>query len=529
MFSKKLIGFFTLLLIMLTSLNAYGISDELKNELNDSVVLYVNSNMAYAKNSDTYIDPANMDVKTIVENGRTLIPLRFISENFGAFVSYDDATRTAIINVENKVIKFTADNGYMLVDDNKTVLDVPAKILNGRMLVPLRALTENGLGKQVYYDKGLIIISDTQKVMDDKKVKQLISRFDGPLTYQLKAPVKDDMVAVIKTNYGDIKIKLFYEDAPFAVENFVKLSQKGYYNDVIFHRVIKDFMIQGGDPSGNGTGGESIWGKPFKDEFSDRLFNIRGALSMANKGPNTNGSQFFIVQNSTSVDNAREYLTVLGLDEAVIDYYSETGGAPWLDGMHTVFGQVFEGMDVVDKIANLKVDNMDKPVESVKILGVNTYKSGNEGQPIEFKESSYNPENPAAVDFELKDSDEKVIKLSDYKGKTVVLNFWATWCGPCISEMPEINKVANELKKGDDAVLLAVNIGEDKATVVKYLKDNGFDMSVLLDSDMQVAGKYDITAIPTTIVVDKNGKIADTIIGSTSYDAIMEIVNNTSD
>lgn len=384
MFLKKLSVFFTGLSIIFTSLYAYGISEELKYDLSDSVILYVNSNMAYAKNVDTYIDPANMEVKTIVENGRTLIPLRFISENFGASVSYDAPTRTAIINVENKTIKFTADDSSMLINDKKTELDVPAKISSGRMLVPLRALAENGLGKQVYYDKGLIIISDTKKDMDDKKIKQLISRFDGPLTYQLKAPAPNDMVAVIKTNFGDIKVKLFYEDAPFAVENFVKLSQKGYYNDVIFHRVIKDFMIQGGDPTGIGSGGESIWGAPFKDEFSDRLFNIRGALSMANRGPNTNGSQFFIVQNSSTSDDVKEYIYSLGLDEAVADYYSETGGAPWLDGKHTVFGQVFEGMDVVDKIANLKVDYMDKPFEIVKILEIDTYKYGNEGQPIEF-------------------------------------------------------------------------------------------------------------------------------------------------
>lgn len=401
MLSRKISALFLMFFILSSNLNVYGMSSELKSDLNDAVVLFTNSNLAYAKNNDTYIDTTNIDVKTIVENGRTLIPLRFISENFGATVSFEDATKTAIINTNNKTIKFTANNNTMLIDNNKIELDVPAKILNGRMLVPLRALAENGLGKQVFYDKGLIVISDTQKTMDDKKVNQLITKFNSPLTYQLKPTATNDMIAVIKTNLGDIKIKLFYEDAPITVENFVRLAQKGYYNDVIFHRVIKDFMIQGGDPLGNGTGGESIWGKPFKDEFSDRLFNIRGALSMANRGANTNGSQFFIVQNSNLGEDAAEYLKSLDLDDTVIDYYSENGGTPWLDGKHTVFGQVFSGMDVVDKIANVDVNYNDKPYENVKILEISTYRLGYEGQPIEFNQSAYTEANSTSNEIEL--------------------------------------------------------------------------------------------------------------------------------
>ena len=103
--------------------------------------------------------------------------------------------------------------------------------------------------------------------------------------------------AIIKTNYGEMKFQLFPKQAPKAVENFVGLAKKGFYDGIVFHRVIKDFMIQGGDPTGTGMGGQSIWEKPFEDEFSNHLFNLRGALSMANAGPNTNGSQFFIVQN----------------------------------------------------------------------------------------------------------------------------------------------------------------------------------------------------------------------------------------
>ncbi|WP_414705289.1 peptidylprolyl isomerase [Pseudobacteroides sp.] len=186
------------------------------------------------------------------------------------------------------------------------------------------------------------------------------------------------MVAVMKTNYGDIKIKLFSEDAPLTVENFVTHANKGYYDNLIFHRVINDFMIQGGDPQGTGMGGESIWGEPFKDEFSNKLYNIRGALSMANRGPNTNGSQFFIVQNPVIDDELKEHLKLTGIDDKLIDSYSKVGGTPWLDGKHSVFGQVYEGLDVVDKIATVKVGNNNKPVEDVKIISIKAYKLGYE-------------------------------------------------------------------------------------------------------------------------------------------------------
>ena len=117
------------------------------------------------------------------------------------------------------------------------------------------------------------------------------------MKYIQTEPQKLKADAAIKTNLGTIKVALFPQYAPKAVENFVSLAKKGYYDGVIFHRVIADFMIQTGDPTGTGMGGKSIYGKEFEDEFSQELFNVRGALSMANAGPNTNGSQFFIVQN----------------------------------------------------------------------------------------------------------------------------------------------------------------------------------------------------------------------------------------
>jgi peptidyl-prolyl cis-trans isomerase B (cyclophilin B) len=151
--------------------------------------------------------------------------------------------------------------------------------------------------------------------------------------------------ATLHTNHGDITIELFDEDAPKTVDNFKKLAGDSFYDGVIFHRVIKDFMIQGGDPTGTGRGGP---GYTFEDEFNDHKV-ARGALAMANAGPNTNGSQFFIVT---------------------------TDAAPWLDGKHTVFGRVVEGMDVVDKIEASDTDRNDRPRQDAVIERVTTAAQG---------------------------------------------------------------------------------------------------------------------------------------------------------
>jgi len=142
--------------------------------------------------------------------------------------------------------------------------------------------------------------------------------------------------ATLHTNAGPIVIEFHDEDAPKTVENFRKLAADGFYDGLIFHRVIPDFMVQGGCPQGTGTGGP---GYEFEDEFNDHKV-VRGALAMANAGPNTNGSQFFIVT---------------------------TGAAPWLDGKHTVFGTVVDGMDVVDAIESTPTDHRDKPVDAQTI------------------------------------------------------------------------------------------------------------------------------------------------------------------
>ncbi len=193
------------------------------------------------------------------------------------------------------------------------------------------------------------------------------------MSFQTKAPEKGDLVAVMHTNMGDIKIKLFKDEVPKTVKNFVELSKKDYYNGIIFHRVIKDFMIQGGDPTGTGMGGESIYGEKFEDEFDVSLHNVRGALSMANAGPGTNGSQFFIVQASECPEamlGQMRGLTDRGFPEETIADYEALGGTPWLDFKHSVFGQVYEGMKVVDDIANVRTGAGDRPLHDVVIEGI---------------------------------------------------------------------------------------------------------------------------------------------------------------
>ena len=240
---------------------------------------------------------------------------------------------------------------------------------------------------------------------------------DKEYGFQTEKPANGEEIAVMHTNMGDISIRFFPEAAPKAVENFKTHAKNHYYDNLTFHRVIADFMIQGGDPRGNGSGGESIWEKPFKDEFDQKLLNISGALSMANSGVNTNGSQFFI--NYQSKDKApkkedyaentdaaireqaaesyyQNYDYIKGQCPTLLDFlklkyaypvydwipaevwdvYAKNGGSIHLDGAwrygggHTVFGQVFEGLDVVEKISKVETDMNDMPVSAVSIKSI---------------------------------------------------------------------------------------------------------------------------------------------------------------
>ena len=155
-------------------------------------------------------------------------------------------------------------------------------------------------------------------------------------------PAEGAEVLVMETSMGKIELLLFPQVAPKAAENFRTHAENGYYDNVIFHRVIPGFMAQGGDPNGTGTGGQSIWGKPFEDEFDPRASNLRGTLSMANAGPKTNGSQFFI----NVADNT------------------------FLDGKHSVFGRVTAGMDVVDAMVGVATGPGDRPITPIVITGI---------------------------------------------------------------------------------------------------------------------------------------------------------------
>lgn len=224
--------------------------------------------------------------------------------------------------------------------------------------------------------------SSTDTTASSKYAKDLAYAINNPNASfpQLSQEVAENEAAVtIKTSAGDITLKLFPEQAPLAVENFLTHAKEGYYNGVIFHRVINGFMIQGGDPLGNGTGGESIWagkddsidaGRGFKNEPSAFLYNIRGALAMANAGADTNGSQFFINQNPT---DASAQLSTSKYPGKIIEAY-KSGGNPSLDGGYTVFGQVISGMEIVDQIAAVETDSNDKPTTDVTINSIEIVK-----------------------------------------------------------------------------------------------------------------------------------------------------------
>lgn len=213
-----------------------------------------------------------------------------------------------------------------------------------------------------------------------KKLKQFADLEEGD-TYA-RINIKD---------YGTITVKFFQEEAPLAVENFITHAKDGYYDGVTFHRVIDDFMIQGGDPDGSGMGGESIWGEFFADEFDQELHPFRGALCMANiEKEDTNGSQFFIVQADgdtilqmeTLLDAQYEGMTLkeyikAGYDTELTDEqaarYEVYGGTPWLFSHHTVFGQILSGYDVLDAVAGVETDDNAKPltpvvIESIEVL-----------------------------------------------------------------------------------------------------------------------------------------------------------------
>lgn len=220
----------------------------------------------------------------------------------------------------------------------------------------------------------LYIVAVFFLLSNDEKIKKEDS------IVQYEEPSKDDTIAEIHVkDYGVIKVRFFESEAPKAVENFITLAKEGYYDGVTFHRVVNEYMIQGGDPTGTGGGGQSIWGEEFEDEFSTKVIPIKGALCMANAGENTNGSQFFIVTRPTyDMQYAAKIEEVI--DENLFKYYIENGGAAMWYEKHTVFGQVYEGLDIAERISKVATTTMYKPAKEViieKIL-IKTYSGEDE-------------------------------------------------------------------------------------------------------------------------------------------------------
>lgn len=229
-------------------------------------------------------------------------------------------------------------------------------------------------------------VEDTPQIEVEQQPPEVVT-LEIPEDFdQLAPPEVGDTVATISiAGFGEVKIKFFPEQAPLAVENFTTHASNGYYDGIIFHRVIDGFMIQGGDPDGNGTGGESIWGEPFVNEDSTDLYHYNGALSMANAGPDTNGSQFFIVNSPQVLPNLDAnggivedemypmfMSTLRGYSSYAHKVYTSIGGASNLDGGYTVFGQVYEGMDVVEAIMQVETTGNERstPVEDVVIESI---------------------------------------------------------------------------------------------------------------------------------------------------------------
>lgn len=187
---------------------------------------------------------------------------------------------------------------------------------------------------------------------------------------QLETGATSVVTAIIQTTKGDLTIELYPDLVPKTVQNFVALAKQGYYDGIIFHRVIPDFMIQTGDPTGTGYGGQSAFGSAFDDEFSNSLFHLKGALSMANSGPNTNGSQFFIVTQESVHPSLLGQMSDAGYPEEIIEAYKKNGGAVGLDGRHAVFGHVVKGLDTAVEISQVPRNASDKPNEEISITGI---------------------------------------------------------------------------------------------------------------------------------------------------------------
>lgn len=191
---------------------------------------------------------------------------------------------------------------------------------------------------------------------------------DGPM--QLRTPCEGDSVAIVKTSMGEFGIALFPQYAPRAVNNFFKLAESGYYDGLLIHRVEKDFVIQGGDPTGTGNGGNSATGKPLSDEYSPELHNFTGAVGFAKEKDDANGSQFYIICGSSVDNDVIKALKDADYSEEFCSAYEKNGGWPQLDNRYTVFGQIYYGLDVAMEINKVQTDKYSRPEKDITIESV---------------------------------------------------------------------------------------------------------------------------------------------------------------
>lgn len=246
------------------------------------------------------------------------------------------------------------------IDNDKIAIIVFTLIILSGFIIVLLVKMED----KKYINNDIV----TNVTTNDKKID-----FEEAAKEQMSEPNIGDEIAILHIkDYGDVKVKFFKDIAPKAVENFITHAKEGYYNGTTFHRVINEFMIQGGDPKGDGTGGESIWHEGFEEECSKSLMPYRGALCMASKGVGTKslGSQFFIVQANYK-ENIALMMKEKGFTDDIIKQYKKYGGDLYdLYNKYTVFGQVISGMDIVDKIASVETNEIDRPIKDVIIENI---------------------------------------------------------------------------------------------------------------------------------------------------------------
>lgn len=296
---------------------------------------------------------------------------------------------------------------------------------------------------------------------------------DVPIENFAEPQIGDKIIEMDIKDYGTVKFVLFEEYAEKACENFVGLAEKGYYDGLTFHRVINDFMIQGGDPLGNGTGGESVWGGSFDGGTDPHVIHTTGAVAYANSGAtSTNGSQFYIVTGTPLTDEDFANYELYGYNpssESAKEVYKKTGGTPFLDGGYTVFGQVFEGLDIILKIQTVETDASDKPVEDVIMNSVKV--SEYNGEELKWYRSDY--EDPGSNESSEDTSDPEVPADESESGE--------------VSENSEVSEESETPAEGgsDESVSVDEESGEeisDKSSIPDVEFGGEEEFSIPVDS-----------------------------------------------